>query len=110
MPDLEFFRTKKVYDKEQVTVSTSSVGGTASKINNVDSDGPIDFKASAATAFVVSNNVYYTFDGTTPSATNGEIAYAGDRVAISGYQKVLNFRMLRTAASDATVNMTYYKG
>lgn len=109
MADLEFFRNKKVYDKEQLTVSTSALGGTESKIDQVDSNGPINFKASAATAFVVTNNVYYTFDGTTPSASNGEIAYAGDRIAIAGYQKVKNFRMLRTAGSDATVNMTYYK-
>lgn len=109
MSDLEYFRGKKVYDKEQLTVSTSAVSGTASKIDQVDADGPINFKASAATLYVVTNNIYYTFDGTTPSASNGEIAYAGDRVAIAGYQKVKNLRMLRQSGSDATVNLTYYK-
>jgi len=109
MSDLSFFNRRKPYEKESLTISSSAVSGTASKINNVDSDGPVNFKASGAVVYVTTNSIFFTLDGTTPSATNGEVAYASERINIAGYQKVLGLRMLRATGTDAVVNITYYK-
>lgn len=120
---MEYFHRKILYDREQVTVSAASIGGTTSKIDGVSSGAatnieqpavgaPTDFRlrASAAVVEVVSGDVYYTLDASTPSATNGNKLANGAVLNVAGYQKVKNLRMVRQGGSDATVDISYYKG
>ena len=120
---LEFFNRRKLFAREQVTVSTASVGGTAATYNGssagaasqiempaVGAPGTTGrFRASAAVIEVISNDIYYTIDGSTPSSTNGNRLNAGSILQLAGYQKVSQLRMLRNGSSDAVVDISYYK-
>jgi hypothetical protein len=49
-------------------------------------------------------------DGSTPSSTNGNKLAAGQVLPIAGYSKIKNLRMVRQSGSDATVDVSYYRG
>lgn len=102
-----------------MTVSTVSIGGTTTTIDNVTAGSasskeafhPGGFRASAAIVENVSSNgLYYTLDASTPSSTNGNILNGGATLQVAGYAKVKNLRMIRQGASDATVDISYYQG
>jgi hypothetical protein len=101
---------KKQFDKEAITVSTTAIGGTAAKIQHqVSSGSPVGYRATAAILQVTSANpLYLTFDGTTPSATNGINLATGDTMYIYGYQNISSLRMVRNGASDSAVNILYF--
>lgn len=103
-----FLNGKNVYDSEQVTVSTTPIGGTAAKINNTADTLNSGTKATAALVQAVTNGFYYTLDGSTPSGSNGGVVAAGEILALAGYSKVNKFRAIRSGGSDAVVNIQYY--
>ena len=104
----EFFRGKTLYAREQVTVSTTSIGGTAATMNNT-SGGQWSFNANAAYVEVISNDIYYTIDGSTPSSTNGNRLAAGQFLILTSKSKVQNFRAVRGATGvDAVIDISYY--
>lgn len=103
-----FLNGKNVYDSENVTVSTTAIGGTAAKINNTSDTLNAGTKATAALVQAVTNGFYYTLDGTTPSASNGGAVAAGDVLALAGYGKVNKFRAVRNGGVDAVINIQYY--
>lgn len=103
-----FLNGKNVYNSEQVTVSTTPIGGTAALINNVSDPLNSGTKAVAALVQAVANGFYYTLDGTTPSASNGGVVAAGEVLALAGYGKVNKFRAIRSSGLDAVVNIQYY--
>lgn len=102
----EFFNRLRPYATEQKTVSNSAVGLTTALVDNT-ANYP-DFKASGAVIEVRTDSIYYTTDGTTPSATNGIKLDAGDQLPLAGYQKIKNFKAIRVTG-DATVNVQYFK-
>ena len=94
---------------EQLAVTTASTfAGTFSLFAGVDTDGPIGFKASGALLTAITNSVYVTFDGSTPSSTNGLNIAAGDSLVVKGYQKIKNMK-LKGNSGTATVNVAYFK-
>jgi hypothetical protein len=114
---------KKAYSTEQLSVTTSAVvTPTADKVDNVltgtavmtttngGSQGlpPQGGKASAALLTFVSNGVYVTFDGTTPSSSNGVNFTGGDMALIEGYQNVKNLKLIGNGGT-CTVNVAYFK-
>ena len=114
---------KKSYSTEQLSVTTgAAVSPTASKVDNVltgtavmtttsgASQGlpPQGGKATAALLSFVSNGVYATFDGTTPSSTNGVNFTGGDMAVIEGYQNIKNLKMIGNGGT-CTVNVAYFK-
>lgn len=103
-----FLNGKNVYDSEQVTVSTTAIGGTAAKINNTADTLNSGTKATAALVQSTANSFYYTLDGTTPTSSNGGLVGAGEILALAGYGKINKFRAVRATASDAVVNIQYY--
>lgn len=119
MSDASFFVHRKPYATEQVTVSTSVAVPTTAKVLNTSgavTDGSatarwaVTFPATAAIVEVIgSNGLIYTLDGSTPSSSNGGRLSSGDTLTLAGTQKVTNLKMLRSGASDATANITYYK-
>jgi hypothetical protein len=103
-----FLNGKNVYDSEQVTVSTTAIGGTAAKILNTADPLNTGTKATAALIQAVANSFYYTLDGTTPSGSNGGLVGAGEILALAGHGKISKFLAIRATASDAVVNIQYY--
>ena len=114
---------KKPYSTEQLSVTTGAVvTPTADKVDNVltgtavmttvngGSQGlpPQGGKASAALLTFVSNGVYATFDGTTPSSSNGVNFTGGDMALIEGYQNVKNLKLIGNGGT-CTVNVAYFK-
>lgn len=115
MSDADFFVRLKPYITEQITVSTSAVSPTAAAVNNTA--GPsggnslywsVTFPANAAVVEVMTNGIYYTLDGSTPSSTNGQKLNSGDVLTLAGRQKVVKLKMIRQSA-DSVVNLVYYK-
>lgn len=102
---------------EPLTVSSTPVTLTASVYNATSAGAtsqreypmPGNQKAAKAVVETLTNAIWYTLDGTTPSSTNGHLLNAGDQVTLENYTKIKNFKAIRTAGSDATVYITYYK-
>ena len=117
MADASFFVRKKPYGTEQITVSTAAVPLTAALVNNTGTTATgtnanywaVRFPASAAIVEAKTNGVYYTLDGSTPSATNGLNLNAGDVLTLAGRNQVAGLKMIRNSGSDATVNVSYFK-
>ncbi len=115
MSDVQYLGSLDQFQSEQVTVSTSAVGLTLAYVNNAqtyDQQNQVvkDRKACVAVLNVVgANGLHLTMDGSTPSATNGTTLAGGDEFTVSGHQKLKDLLMIRSGASDATVNVIYYK-
>lgn len=103
-----FLAGKNPYTSEQLTVSTTALSGTTTKVDNHSRINGSVTKAAAAVVQAVANGVFYTLDGSTPSSTNGFLLAAGETLPLAGYQKVKALKMVRSGASDATVYITYY--
>lgn len=102
----EFFNRLRPYATEQVTVSSSATSLTTAKVDNT-ANYP-DFKAAGVVIAVRDDAVYYTVDGSTPSATNGIKLEVGDVLPIAGYQKIKNFKAIRVT-TDAKLDVQYFK-
>jgi hypothetical protein len=107
MSDAYAFVNRKInYDSEQLTVSTTMVSLTASKYNNTSSL-LIPRKASVAIIQALANDIYYTLDGSTPSASNGKRLLANTELGVAGYNRIKNFRCIRVSA-DGAIHVDYY--
>lgn len=57
-----------------------------------------------------SNVIRYTEDGTTPvAATTGKLLNPGDVKFLESYASIVLFKMIREGASDAIVDVEYYR-
>lgn len=119
MSDTKFFMRKTPYATEQITVSSAVKQLTTATVLNTagaETDGStparwsVTFPADAVVVELMdSNGIYYTLDGSTPSATNGQkLATAGDMLTLAGRTKIANLKMIRVSA-DSVVNVTYYR-
>lgn len=109
MGDAQFFNRKTLYDREQITVSTAVAVPTEAKVRNTAGTRGA-FKASAAILEVISEGIIYTLDGSTPTSTNGNRLVAGDVLPIAGQDKVRQLKMIRSGATNAVVDVSYYHG
>lgn len=116
MADASFFVRKKPYATEQLTVSTGVSVPTAATVRNTTGTAGVNtnywavsFPASAAFVNVATNDVIYTLDGSTPTSTNGIRVTAGGSITLAGRGQVAGLKMIRSGASDAVVNIAYYK-
>jgi len=92
---------------EQVTVSNSAKTLTTSKVKTSAQDS--HYKTIYADIDVQDANVYVTFDGsTTPSASAGEIWYVGDKKRVWGIHNLLNLQFIRTASTNAVLEVNYW--
>lgn len=97
-------RIAGVYDGfayEKITVSTSALPLTAATYVSGDK------RAQVAHITIESQPVNYTYDGTTPTATEGHNLIAGSTLVLTGYSNIVAFRIIRSGASDATIKVTY---
>ena len=98
---------KNAYTSEQLTVSTSVVSPTTAKIDNANLDLSRG-KATAGVLQVLTGDIYYTLDNSTPSSSNGSKVVAGDVLGLAGYAKLKRLKMVRVGGSDAVVHIHYY--
>lgn len=94
-------------DFESLTVSTAALGVTASKLL-INQEGGFRKRAVKAFITVESQPVRFRIDGTDPTAAVGHPLAAGDSISIEGEQNVSRLRLIRSGASDATVQVTLY--
>lgn len=100
-------RYGQAFAYESITVSTSAVGLTASKI--VPTSGPLRPAFEAFLTLEPTNGIRYRLDGTDPTDTEGHPLAGGGTVTITGTNNLKNFRMIRSGGADATVKVTYFR-
>lgn len=112
----DFLTGKRAMATERITVSSTAVGGTAATYNDVGTIVSVNrnqvaaggLKAAGALIECLTEGIYFTLDASTPNGTNGHALAAGDTYMIQGYQPVSELRMVRSGASDAAVQITYF--
>lgn len=93
---------------ETVAVSTVSIGGTAATYTDQAADtGGGKRSATALMLSVETNSIRVRWDGTAPTAAVGHLLNPGDTFELYGLGNIKNLRMIRTAAPDASVTITY---
>lgn len=93
------------YDQEKITVADSAIGFTDSLINAGDGVLP------ATAVFVVETaQLRFRVDGGDPTTTVGILAEVGDFVEITGEHDVEKFRAIRTGATSAVIQPSYFNG
>ncbi|MDY0188990.1 MAG: hypothetical protein RBR16_13820 [Syntrophus sp. (in: bacteria)] len=98
----------KCGDYESITVSTTAIGFTATKLAPVAGDYS-GRKAEAVLITVEDQPVRFRADGTDPSAAEGHPLLPGDeRYLYWGYQDLLQVKFIRKDAADAKVKVSYF--
>lgn len=103
------------YGYETITVSTSVVGLTGSKIE--PADHPLLGKMRLVRIVVEGSRVRFRDDGTSdesgpnPTGSNGTILNPGDIFWIANLQQAKNFKAIRHSdeTTDATLRVTYFR-
>jgi hypothetical protein len=97
---------------ETLTVSNSVKQLTSTKYKTrLDSVPDLLKTAKSALITVEAADLRFTTDGTAPVAsTTGHFIPAGVSFVINGYQNIAALQMIRNAAVDATIHVTYYGG
>ncbi len=89
------------YDYEAITVSSASIGFTASKLDPASSK-----PTSKVFCTVETDQVRFRYDGGTPTDAIGHLANSGDRFTITGYESIVKFRAIRVT-TDASLKCTF---
>jgi hypothetical protein len=102
--------------RERKTVSNAAVGLTESAYTLTPSPTNTRLfveprKASAAILQVLTQAVTFTIDGTTPVAGSvGFEAAASDFIYLDSYQKIKEFKAIRSGGSDGAIEAAYLFG
>lgn len=102
-------RYATAYDYEAITVSSTAVGLTATKVTpSAAANTPAHGKAFEVFISVETNAIRYRIDGTDPTASEGHPVAAGASVTITGYDNIRRLKMIRQSA-DAAVKVTFFR-
>lgn len=109
-----FIQTLRPFGQETLTVSNTVKQLTQTLYDNtaqITTLRNLQRKARGVTVENTSANVIrYTEDGTAPvAATTGSLLNPGDIKLLESYESIVKFKMIRDGASDATVNVDYYR-
>lgn len=98
-----------VRDYEEITVSTDAIGLTAAKVEKMNPKNSRDSAHVLVTILVETANIRFRIDGTNPTATVGDMLYAGSRYYLDDYFDAVNFKAIRDTAAtvDATLRVRY---
>ena len=89
---------------ETITVSTTSIGFTASLAYPTGADA----QSVVAIVTTETNSIRFRTDGIAPTASVGHLVVAGSTIEVCGLPAAKAFRMIR-ASADATISATYYR-
>lgn len=90
---------RAAYEFEKITVSTTAVGFTASKIAPTSAG-----RATLVVCSVETNPIRVRMDGTNPDASTGVAYVAGSTITLNGYQDISRFKAIRSGGADGTLN------
>jgi len=96
------------YDKEAITVSSTAVPFTASKVTEAAPNSAALAQFSVNCASGTSCVLRYTTSGTATTST-GQRALYGDTLSIYGHDNILAFSSIRETSTDVVINITYYR-
>lgn len=105
-PEFESMKLRG-WEYEQIVVANANIGFTSTKLlpTSGNANGK---KAVKAHVRVSGADVRYRLDGTVPDANTGMLAENGDQFVLSGYENLVAFRAIRTAAANAALDVNYY--
>jgi hypothetical protein len=105
MSNFTFNRTlnARLAKRERLAVAGTAVGLTpASYTIDGDATGKRETKrASAAMIQVLTNSIYYTLDGTTPTSSIGFSAAVNDFIILDSQQQLQGFKALQNSGAAA---------
>lgn len=94
------------YDHEQLLVSGTALGFTATKYRPAAADARRAVKAIVTVD--PTNPIRYTLDGTTPTTSVGHYA-VGVSFELDGYDNIKNFRCIKQGATDAGLAASFLR-
>jgi hypothetical protein len=102
------FAAEPIYNtfaKETFDVDTSTKQLTAA---NIPSGG---FGNSPIQAYMTleTGDMYYTLDGSSPTATTGHLMTAGENMTVRGRPDLLGFRFMRKESTSGSLKVSYQK-
>jgi len=86
---------------EDLTVSTTSVGITATTIRPSGQGSQNNF----CTLYVDGANLRYRFDGTAPTTSVGVVASSGETISIDNTEQAVAIRFIRDDATDVSLQI-----
>jgi hypothetical protein len=89
---------------EQITVAGTAIGFTAASITPA---GRPESNAQLASCRLRTAQISFTYDGTTPTATVGELLEVGDRIEVRGHDLLRLFRGIRTTGTSGQLDCHY---
>jgi hypothetical protein len=95
---------RDIYEKVTVDATVGGVGFTAA---NIDPPGERQMTVASCRLRPATGEIAYTFDGTVPTATNGNFLEPGDPLILPGHDRLVRFRAIRTGATSGTLDCNY---
>ena len=89
------------YDKETITVSSTAVGFTSSKITNC--------KVACCTLDPDGGAIRFWIDGSTPTSTEGHYVAPGQNITIVGANNIRNFKAIKVGGDDGKLQASFKK-
>lgn len=116
-PQFNLTQYRTAFAKETLTVAATSVSLTAAVYNPTCTNAiPTTCRAEVARIICKDNGagatetlVSYWEDGSTPTASVGNILSPGDALTLRGYKSIQNFKFIRSAANSVVCNVIYYR-
>ena len=96
------FSPLRSYAFEQITVSNTALPFTVAKYALANT-----VPAEVAQINCETNDVRYTVDGTTPTASVGILLKVGFSATINGSEDVKAFRVIRATGADGAISVNY---
>ena len=97
MPDITIPKSADPNGYQQLTVSSSAVAMT------------VPLNSNMADILVQDAGIRYRDDGTNPTSTVGTPLFQNQSMQIIGASNLSAIKFIRSGASDAIVNINYYK-
>ena len=99
------------YAYENITVSNTPIGFTATKVVPVTSKAERDLGTARLVVVTVEDaSIRFTVHGVDPDAgTTGHLIASGTILDFANLQTMLQFRAIRATATDAKLKVTYYR-
>ena len=89
---------------EQITVSSTAIGVTASLIKNGN------YEVKSATITAEGGSIRVRTDGTNPTSAVGHLIQDGDIIELDSHDDIVNFKAIRKDSTDGVLNVTLKYG
>lgn len=98
----------RAFDSEQIATDGTVKTLTAATYNATGDAACRQCRAQDAQVQVLANQIYYTLDGTTPSANAGKVGYVGSIICLSGYDAIKKFKFTQVSAAGE-IDVDYFR-